>query len=221
MMFYGAERLADSELLALLIGGDDPGRPDTLSAHEVLCMEESGIAYLPECTPHELMDAARVGKSASCRIAAAVEIGKRLAARPKTERVRISSPEDIANMLMPEMRYLKNECFRVLLLNIKGEITATEEVSVGNLNSSVADPREVFRPAVRRGSASVILAHNHPSGNPTPSVADTEATGRLMTAGEILGIRVIDHIVIGDGTFVSMRQENLLKNNTNKDDWAA
>jgi DNA repair protein RadC len=173
-------------------------------------MTSDGINNLPECTVEDLACISGIGVAKACRITAAVELGKRLATNPKEKRVRVNSPRQVAELFMEDMRRLKQECFRVLMLNVKNEIMAIEEVSVGNINSSIADPREVFRPAIRRGSASVILAHNHPSGNPDPSDSDINSTKRLAAAGELLGIKVMDHIVIGDGTFVSMRQDKLL-----------
>ncbi|MDR1245779.1 MAG: DNA repair protein RadC [Clostridiales Family XIII bacterium] len=210
MRLLGAGKLSNSELLAVLLGTGTRAQSATALAGRILSMTPDGIAYLSECTLEELARVSGVGDAKACRIAAAVELGRRLATNPKDKRIRIASPQEVAELFIEAMRHLKQECFRVLLLNIKNEIMAIEEVSIGNINSSVADPREVFRPAVRRGSASVILAHNHPSGNPEPSDADIEATKRLALAGELLGIKVIDHIVIGDGNYVSMRQDNLI-----------
>jgi DNA repair protein RadC len=210
MLFMGAGKLSNAELLALLLGTGTRSRSATALADCILSVTPDGVDGLSECTVEELARISGVGVAKACRIAAAVELGKRLATSPKNKRVRVSSPNEVAKLFVESMRHLKQECFRVLLLNIKNEIVAIEEVSVGNINSSIADSREVFRPAIRRGSASIILAHNHPSGNPEPSGADIEATKRLMDAGDILGVKVIDHIVIGDGNFVSMRQDNLI-----------
>ena len=126
------------------------------------------------------------------------------------ERVSIANCQDLANIFMADMRYMKNECFKVLLLNTKNEIIAIHTVSIGTINSSLVDAREVFKPAIKRGAASVAFAHNHPSGNPTPSETDIEVTTRLIDAGKLLGVNVIDHIIIGDGVFTSLRQERLM-----------
>jgi DNA repair protein RadC len=210
MRLLGAHRLSNAEILAVLLGTGTRSQSATALANRILSMTPEGIAYLSECTLEELARVSGVGLAKSCRIAAAVELGRRLAMSPKSRRVHIGSPQDVAELFIEGMRHLKQECFRVLLLNVKNEILSIEEISVGNLNSSLADPREVFRPAIRRSAASLILAHNHPSGNPEPSNADIEATKRLSAAGELLGIRVIDHIIVGDGTFASMRQKRLL-----------
>ncbi|MDR2132551.1 MAG: DNA repair protein RadC [Clostridiales Family XIII bacterium] len=210
MTLLGADKLSNAELLAVLLGTGTRSQSATALADRILSMTPDGIGYLSDCTPEELARVSGVGIAKSCRIAAAVELGKRLATRPKNKRVRIVSPEAAAALFVESMRHLKQECFRAVLLNVKNEIMAIEEISVGNINSSNADPREVFRPAIRRGAASLILAHNHPSGNAKPSESDVDVTKRLVDAGELLGIRVIDHIVVGDGTFVSMRQDKLL-----------
>jgi DNA repair protein RadC len=210
MMLLGADKLSNAELLAVLLGTGTRAQSATALADRILSLTPDGIGHLTECTIEDLARVSGVGAAKACRIAAAVELGKRLATQPKSKRVRVGSPQDVAELFIESMRHLKQECFRVLLLNVKNEIMAIEEISVGNINSSVADSREVFRPAIKRGAASLVLAHNHPSGNPEPSDVDVEATKRLVAAGELLGIKVIDHIVIGDGTFASMRQKKLL-----------
>jgi DNA repair protein RadC len=209
MFFYGAERLSDAELLAVLIGGDAPGREDILAAHGILFAEDGGLARLADLTPHELENTG-MGKAAAYRLAAAAEIGKRLASLPGSKKIRIGSPDDVANVFMARMRRLKNECAQVMMLNVKSEITAVRWVSMGNLNTSLMDPREVFGLAARHGAATVVVAHNHPSGNPEPSEADKAATRRLEDTGELLGIKLIDHIIIGDGEYVSMRKSKLM-----------
>jgi DNA repair protein RadC len=210
MRLLGANKLSNSELLAILLGTGTRAVSATALADRILSMTPDGIGHLSEIGVEELARVPGVGAAKACRIAAAVELGKRLATRPKNKRVRVNSPQEVAKLFIEDMRRLKQERFRVLMLNVKNEIMAIEEISVGNINTSVVDPREVFRPAIRRGSATVILAHNHPSGNPAPSDVDVESTKRLVVAGEFLGIKVVDHIIIGDGTFVSMRQDKLI-----------
>jgi DNA repair protein RadC len=210
LRFLGVSKLSNTELLAVLLGTGTRNQSATALADRILSMAPDGIGYLSECSPEELARISGVGLAKSCRITAAVELGKRLATSPRNKHVRIGSPQEVAELFIEGMRHLKQECFRILLLNVKSEIMAIEEISVGNINTSTADPREVFRSAIKRGAASLVLAHNHPSGNPEPSDADVEATKRLIAAGDLLGIKVIDHIVIGDGTFSSMRQKHLI-----------
>ena len=140
---------------------------------------------------------------------AAAELGRRMMTAPRNRRISASSPDEVAALFMEEMRYLKKEHFKVLLLNVKNEIITSEDVSIGSISSSDAHPREVFFSAVRRGAANVILVHNHPSGSPSPSEADILLTKRLDEAGKIMGIQVLDHIIIGDGEYVSLKSEGV------------
>jgi DNA repair protein RadC len=210
MRRLGAGRLSNAELLAILLGTGARARSATDLANSVISMDEGGIHYLSECTPEELAEIEGIGAAKSCQIVAAVELGKRLAAKPGRRRVRVGRPDDAVSLFLEDMRYLKQERFKVLLLNIKNEIMGIEEVSIGSINMSLVDPREVFRLAVKRGAASVVLAHNHPSGNPEPSDADIEFTKRLMEAGDVLGVKVVDHLVIGDGVYCSMRRKRMI-----------
>ncbi|MDR2296661.1 MAG: DNA repair protein RadC [Clostridiales Family XIII bacterium] len=210
MTLLGAHMLSNAELLAVLLGTGTRSQSATALANRILSLTPEGIAYLSECAPEELSRVSGVGIAKACRIKAAVELGRRLAMNPKSRRVHIGSPQEVAALFAEGMRHLKQESFKALLLNVKNEIVAIEEISVGSINTSLAEPREVFRSAIKRSAVSIILAHNHPSGNPEASPADIEATKRLIAAGEILGIAVIDHIIIGDGSFVSMRQKRLL-----------
>jgi len=146
-----------------------------------------------------------MGDAKTCMLMAALELGKRLMCLPAEERVRIKCPEDIAQLFLERLRYEKKEHFKCLLINSRGEILEEHEVSVGDINSSVSHPREVFSPAVKRSAGSVAFVHNHPSGDPSPSQEDIDSTRRLVEVGELLGIPVIDHIIIGDGDYVSMK----------------
>ena len=116
----------------------------------------------------------------------------------------------IRDSFMEDMRYLKKEYFRILLLDVKNQILAKEDISIGNLNSSLVHPREVFHSAVKKSASSILLVHNHPSGNPEPSDNDLEITKRLVMAGEILGISVLDHLIIGDGRYVSLKERMII-----------
>lgn len=210
MKFLGVDKLSNSELLAVLLRTGAREVSAMALADSILSMDKGGLAYLAECAPEELAAIHGIGAAKSCQIIAAVELGKRIATAPRQKAVDISFPDDIAKLFMEDMRYLRNECFKMLLLNIKNEIVAIEEVTEGNINTSVIDPREVFRPAIKKGAAYIVMVHNHPSGNPTPSDADVEVTKRICEAGDLLGIRVLDHIVIGNGVYVSMRREALI-----------
>lgn len=206
----GKESLSTTEILAILIGSGSGGKSALELASEVLSMDSEGIRFLAQCRPEELCRLKGIGRAKACEILAAVELGKRIAAVPRQEILRIERSADVADIFMEKMRYYRKEHFLCLLINVKGEIIGEVEVSVGDLCSSATHPREVFVDAVRRSAGSVIFIHNHPSGDPQPSAADIETTKRLTEAGELLGIPVLDHIIIGDGRYVSMRARGLM-----------
>jgi len=201
----GPESLSTVEVLAVILGTGTRSKSVIEVAGEVLGMNERGLRYLAECSPEELMKVSGLGGAKACVLIAALELGKRLSCLPPEERVRIKCPDDIAQLFLERLRYEKKEHFKCLLINSRGEILEEREVSLGDLTSSPSHPREVFSPAVRRSAGSVAFVHNHPSGDPEPSAADIESTRRLVEAGKLLGIPVIDHIIIGDGSYVSMK----------------
>lgn len=206
---YGCAALSNCELLAILIGTGSRETSALSLAGRILSMEKEGLAFLTDCLPEELCRIEGIGIAKACQVTAAIELGRRIATCPKQERVRLDSPESVAALFMEELRYKKKECFRVLLLNTKSEIIGMENASVGNLNSSIVHPREIFCYAVKKSAASMIVVHNHPSGNPEPSRNDLEVTARLCESGVLLGIPLEDHIIIGDGVFVSLRARGL------------
>ena len=206
----GAGVLSNAELLAILIGTGTREMSAVMLANRILAMEKEGLSYLAGCLPEELSDIPGMGMAKSCQIIAAIELGKRIATKPKGKKINIKSPEEVASLFLEEMRYLKKEYFKILLLNTKNEIIMIETISVGSLNSSVVHPREVFCTAIKKSACSVIAVHNHPSGNPSPSQNDIDVTHRLAEAGELLGIKLLDHLIIGDGTYLSLKEKMLL-----------
>lgn len=207
---YGPEALSNSELLAILIGTGMKNTSALTLASQILALSEEGISYLVDASPEELSKVQGIGIAKSCQIISAIELGKRISQTPRNKRISISTPEELAALYMEELRYRKKEIFKVIYLNTKNEITFTEDISIGNLNSSIVHPREVFRSAVKRGAASIIVIHNHPSGNPTPSQNDINVTKRLVEVGELIGIPVLDHLIIGDGVFISLKEKMLI-----------
>ena len=201
----GPESLSTVEVLAVILGTGTRSKSVMELAGEVLALDARGLRYLAECSPEDLMQVSGLGDAKVCVLMAALELGKRLSCLPAEERARIKCPEDIANLFLERLRYEKKEHFKCLLINSRGEILEENEVSIGDLNSSASHPREVFSPALRRSAGSVAFVHNHPSGDPSPSDADIDSTRRLVEAGNLLGIPVIDHIIIGDGTYASMK----------------
>lgn len=210
MVLYGAGALSNAELLAILIRTGSRKKSALILANEILSYDKKGIAFLADCVPEELSIIQGIGSAKACQIVAAIELGKRITKKPKETKIKINNPETIASLFMEEMRYYKKEFFNVVLLNTKGEILSVENTAIGNLDSTIVHPREIFCNAVRKSAAAVVFVHNHPSGNPTPSAEDIEITHRLVKAGEILGISVWDHIIIGDGTFFSLKNRSLM-----------
>ncbi len=210
LLRMGKEKLSTAEILAILLRSGTKEKSALEIASDLMTMNSEGIGFLAECRPEELAGIRGVGPAKACEILAAVELGKRIASRPSAKRIRIASARDIAEIFMERMRYYKKEHFVSLMLNAKGEIIEEADISVGDLCSSTTHPREVFVDAVRRSAGSVVFLHNHPSGDPEPSETDVKTTLRLMEAGEILGIPVLDHIVIGDGSYVSMKARGMI-----------
>ena len=209
LFINGPASLSNAELLAILLGSGTRSQSAVALAERVLAADGSGILFLNDCTPEELCSIEGIGPAKSAALIASAELGRRLTTTPREKQANVSSPDDISKLFMQNMRYLKKECFKVLLLNVKNEIISIEDVSVGSLMSSDAHPREVFAAPLRRGAANVILVHNHPCGSSRPSQDDIDLTQRLSWAGDIMGIHVLDHIIIGDGEYTSMKRERL------------
>lgn len=206
LLHNGPSALSNTELLAVLIQTGTGNKSALDLAGQVLCMDkDSGVQFLSGCSQEELMSIHGIGPSKACQILAAVELGKRIYSGDFKSRPRIKSPEDIVEVLMPQMRHLKREEFRVCFLNTKNEVTGHEVISIGSLNASIVHPREVFAHAIKRSAAALILVHNHPSGNPEPSREDIEITNRLSESGLLLGIKVLDHVIVGGGKWYSLK----------------
>lgn len=208
----GVKSLSNAELLALLINTGTRDLSAIDIASKILCLDEQGITYLNEVSIEELLSVDGIGEAKATRIMAALELGKRISTKPKERLSYVEDDVSVSNLFMEEIRYLNQETFRALLLDSKGGVISKETISIGELGSTAAGPREAFAMAIKRGAASVIFVHNHPSGDPTPSRQDIETTKRLVECGKILGIKVLDHIIIGDGSHTSLRNIGVIKN---------
>ena len=206
---YGAAALSTTELLAIQLRIGTRER-SAVGLAELLLSHFGGLRAVSNASLQELGKVKGIGKVKAVEIMAAVELGKRLAALSPEEKPCIRSPQDVANLLMPEMRDLKKEHLKSLLLNSKNQVLHIKTVSVGILDSSLVHPREVFQDAILASSAAIIIAHNHPSGDPTPSPEDKRVTQRLHEAGQLLGIDLLDHIVIGDQRWVSLKERGVI-----------
>jgi DNA repair protein RadC len=205
----GAEALSNAELLAVLLR-TGTNRETAVQLAARLLTRSGGLRTLPDLSLEEMVEIRGLGPTKAVMIKAALELGRRLATTPRDEAGSITNPRQAAELFMEELRYKKKEHFKVLLLNTKNHVISREEISVGSLNASIVHPREIFNMPLRKSAASVILVHNHPSGDPSPSQEDLEVTRRLVDAGHILGIAVRDHIIIGDGCFFSFKEKGLL-----------
>lgn len=204
----GEGRLDEHELLAIILGMGTT-KINALDLAKQLMIKYKTLRCLREASLEELTAEHGIGTAKAVSIKAAIELGRRLALCQEDKPV-ITSPEDVKMLVMEEMRYLDREHFKVIYLDRKGGIIIAEDISVGGLHSSMAHPREVFKNAVKRSAASVILVHNHPSGDPSPSHEDVETTRRLVEAGQIVGIEVLDHVIIGDNKYCSMKSRGLI-----------
>jgi DNA repair protein RadC len=207
----GAENLTEAELLALVIRTGDPASGQSavdLGRH--LLQEFGSLRILAAATVTEICRTKGTGPAKAASIKAAMEMAKRLNSDRLASSERFTSPEQIYNHYHYYFRDLRKEYFMILLLDGKNRILREVQISEGSLNQSIVHPREVFSPAVRESAAAIILVHNHPSGDPTPSREDTEITRRLKEAGELMGVKVLDHIIVGDGSFVSFVARGML-----------
>ncbi|MDW7740018.1 MAG: DNA repair protein RadC [Bacillota bacterium] len=206
---FGSGALSNAELLAILLRVGNRQESAVQLATRILA-QSGGLRSLPDLTLEDLQQNKGIGPDKAVMIKAALELGCRLATTPRESSGSITNPRQAADLFMEELRYKKKEYFKILLLNTKNHVLSREEISVGSLSASIVHPREIFNIPLRKSASSVILIHNHPSGDPSPSREDLEVTRRLVDAGNILGINVRDHIIIGDGCFFSFREKGLL-----------
>lgn len=208
LMTVGPEGLKDAELLAILFrtGTREEG---AVALAERTLNHFSGLRNIARAAIEELTQVKGVGAAKAIEIKAALELGTRLARFHETGRRKVRSADDVARYLMPVFKEYEVEQFKVVLMNTKNEIVRTVDVSHGTADRALAMPRDVFRQAIREGATGIIACHNHPSGDPEPSQDDVLLTRRLKEAGDLIGIAFIDHIVFGDGRFVSLKEREL------------
>src|SRR5438874_12377626 len=204
----GAGALSEAELLAIILRVGSQGESVIDLANRLL-FTYGGLVGLARVPFTELCDIHGLGEAKACQLKAALELGRRLLLAEPEERLKVRSPQDLAPILILEMAPLDQETLRVVLLNTKNQVINFCDVYRGSLNSSLVRVAEVFKEAVRVNAASVIVAHNHPSGDPTPSTEDLRVTEQLVAAGKLLEIEVLDHLVIGERNWKSLRAERL------------
>lgn len=203
---YGADVLSNNELLAIILRTGTP-EENVINLSNRILNESGGLNGLLGLSPEEIMSLKGIGKAKASQIIATGELAKRFKAYKSGDIYIIKQPKDAVSLVMEEMRYFKEEHLRVIMMNTKNMVISVKDVSIGSLNSSIVHPREVFSEAIRRSSASIIICHNHPSGDPTPSKEDISVTERLKECGKILGIDLLDHLIIGNGSYVSLKEK--------------
>lgn len=202
---YGAGALSNTELLAILLRTGIKGE-NVLSLSTRLLTEHQGLLGIAKADFSELAARKGLGPAKTSQLKAALELGKRLSLAVPTQKPQITSPNSAANLLMLDMGGLAQEHLRVLLLDTKNYVIGSPTIYIGNTAGINICAKEVFRPAVKANASAIILAHNHPSGDPTPSPEDVQMTRQIIEAGELLGIKVTDHIIIGQQRFISLKE---------------
>lgn len=209
LLRLGAEALSSQEVLALLLGRGTKGESVMLTAQKLLT-QFGNLKNLASASIEELTKITGIGTAKATQIKAAFELSRRLEEPPdKAPKITVKSPQDILKSVRSLLKGKKKEHFLVLSLDTRNHLIGTHKVSIGSLDCSIVHPREVFKEAIADSAASVIFVHNHPSGDPTPSTDDIQLTKRLTEAGEILGIEVLDHIIVCDEDYLSMKARNL------------
>ena len=205
---YGASAVSNAELLAIIlrVGTKDE---NVLSLAQRLLAKYEGLAGLAQAPFSDLVSVKGLGAAKTTQLKAAFELGRRLQVAAPHERLTVRSPGDAANLLMVEMGALEQEHLRAIILNTKNQVLKVHPVYVGSLNTAVVRIGELFKEAIRMNAAAVIIAHNHPSGDPTPSAEDVQMTRQIVEAGKLLSIEVLDHLVICQARWVSLKERGL------------
>jgi DNA repair protein RadC len=209
----GSESLTDAELLAIIIRTGCPNETSLDLSRRIINRhsEGRGLLYLKKASISQLCEIRGVGRVKAIQLKAAAELASRFVSIGKENgRYKIASPDDVRKLYAEQLRHFVKEIFMVLVLNTRNEIIRELRISTGSLSETIVHPREVFAEVMKEPAASVILIHNHPSGDPHPSGNDRNTTGRLVEAGKILGIKILDHVIIGNGNIFSFKENGLM-----------
>lgn len=206
---FGSEPLSDAELLAILLRTGNKNKTVLELAQEII--KNYGLQGLAQMDAKDIQsEISGIGPAKAAELRAVFEIASRLQGKSINSKKQITGPEDVAEIMINKLQHLKQEHFYAILLTTKNTIISYEEISKGGLNIASIFPREVFNKAIKNSAAKMILVHNHPSGDPTPSSEDINLTNRLIEAGKLTGVRVLDHIIVGDGDYISLKEQGLI-----------
>ena len=210
---FGAENLTDAELLAVLLRTGTRGENSLQVAHRPIQSDLSGrgVLNIHRWTFEQLTRVRGIGRVKAIQILCLSELAKRMARSAAVESLDFSQPDTIAKYYMEDMRHREKEILKLLLLNTRTRLIGEINVSTGTVDTALVSPRELFMEALQRNAVCIILLHNHPSGDPTPSLADVQITRRIYEAGALIGIELLDHIIIGDNCFVSMKEKGVFQ----------
>jgi DNA repair protein RadC len=208
LLHYGAGALSSAELLAIILRTGTRSENVLLVSQRLLASHDN-LAGLARASSAELISERGLGPAKVAQLKAALELGRRMLVESPEERPQVRSPADAANLVLSEMGLLEQEHLRVMLLDTKNRVMATPTIYVGSLNTSLIRVGELFREAIRANCASLIVLHNHPSGDPTPSPEDVAVTRQIVEAGKLLDVEVLDHLIIGRRRFVSLKERGL------------
>ena len=208
---YGSDKLSDAELLAIIIKAGTKDKTSVQLIQELMNeydYENKGISFLNELSLTEIQRIKGLGKIKSIQLKAICEISKRSTKPANLTKFKIASPEDAAKLVMEDLRYLAQERLVSILLDSQCMVLKIITITIGGLNKNLIEPREIFKEPIKLSADKIILAHNHPSGNPFPSDNDIKMTRRMAEAGKIFGIEILDHVIIGNGIFSSLKKMN-------------
>lgn len=205
----GAQVLSNQELIAIILGTGTRQESVLQLSYRIL-QHFHGLRLLKDSTVNELKNIKGIGDTKAVQLLAALELGSRVHKLQNEDRFIVRSPEDVSRFMMEEMRFLTQEHFVTLYLNTKNHVIHKKTIFIGSLNASIVHPREIYKEAFRHSAASIICLHNHPSGDPAPSREDIEVTKRLVESGKVIGIELLDHIIIGDQKFTSLKEKGYI-----------
>lgn len=210
LLKHGADAISTAELIAIILGSGMKGMPVLQLAQQVIARFGS-LEKLAEATIQEICEIKGMGQAKAIQLLAAINLGMRASRTTAILKEKILNPRQAYLLIKDKIKNEKKEHIVVVLLDAKGCVIHTQTVAIGTLTKSLVHPREIFNPAIRHNAASIILAHNHPSGDPTPSLEDLETTEQLIAAGQLIGIAINDHLIIGDNTYISIRQQGAVQ----------